>query len=152
MPKPPFFAPLALALSLSLAACSGDKEDGKNSQPGGFFETPLLAQGPSIRNVSVAEARALIDTDSAITILDVRTPAEFEQGHIRGAVNLDAMSDDFAERVAQLKKDDAYLIHCRSGRRSAAALETMRAAGFSAVAHMNEGVNGWTQAGLPLEP
>ena len=137
---------------LALAACSGDKEDSKNSQPGGFFETPLLAQGPSIRNVSVAEARALIDSEAAITVLDVRTPAEYEEGHIKGAVNLDAMSEDFAERVAKLKKDEAYLIHCRSGRRSAAALETMRAAGFETVAHMNEGVNGWTQAGLPLEP
>ncbi|MEM6584218.1 MAG: rhodanese-like domain-containing protein [Pseudomonadota bacterium] len=139
-------------MALALAACSGDKEEGKRSQPGGFFETPLLAQGPSIRNVSVAEARALIDDDAAITVLDVRTPAEFEEGHIKGAVNLDVMSDDFAERVAQLKKDDVYLIHCRSGRRSEAALESMRAAGFSTVAHMNEGVNGWTQAGLPLEP
>ena len=139
-------------MALALAACSGDKEDSKNSQPGGFFETPLLAQGPSIRNVSVAEARALIDSEAAITVLDVRTPAEYEDGHIKGAVNLDAMSEDFAERVAKLKKDEAYLIHCRSGRRSAAALETMRAAGFETVAHMNEGVNGWTQAGLPLEP
>ena len=94
----------------------------------------------------------MIDSEAAITVLDVRTQAEYEEGHIKGAVNLDAMSEDFAERVAKLKKDEAYLIHCRSGRRSAAALETMRAAGFETVAHMNEGVNGWTQAGLPLEP
>lgn len=149
MHKPHLFALLALALSVSLAACSEKKSD--DNAPGAIFESPVLAQAPAIRNVSVEEASVLLQSEAPLTVIDVRTAEEFAQGHIKGAINLDALSEDFEEQLAALAKDKPYLVHCRSGRRSAAALETMRKAKFTNVAHMDKGLLAWNEAGLPTQ-
>ena len=141
-------ASASILAALALGACSEKKGD--NKAPGTIFESPALAQGPSIRNVSVEEASVLLQSDAPLTVIDVRTAQEFAQGHIEGAINLDALSEDFEKQLAKLNKDKPYLVHCRSGRRSAAALETLRKAKFSRVAHMDEGLVAWTTAGLPL--
>jgi phage shock protein E len=71
--------------------------------------------------VAAAEARILID---------VRTPEEIAAGAIEGALHLDIQDPDFDARVAELPRDEAYLVYCRSGNRSAQAIERMRALGF----------------------
>ena len=114
------------------------------------YNPALAAEPASIRDVSVEEASALIADQNAVTVLDVRTPGEFEAGHIEGAVNVDAMSETFIEDLAKLDKGATYVLHCKSGARSARALEAMKAAGFSSIAHMNGGFDGWTGAGLPV--
>jgi len=79
-------------------------------------------------------------TDSAATsqvdianagLIDVRTPAEFASGHLEGADNIDVQSSDFAAKVSQLPKDAPYVVYCRSGNRSAAAIEQMQSLGFT---------------------
>src|SRR5438034_351750 len=50
-----------------------------------------------------------------VTILDVRTPKEFADGHVPGAVNIDWRSRDFAEKVANLDKSKKYVLHCQAG-------------------------------------
>jgi len=149
---------LALALlapiALGLSACAGEPDKGRDKASGNaptiMPELPVLAEGPTIRDVSVQQASALISGDAPAVVLDVRTPEEFAQGHIEGAINVDVNSDTFIEDLAKLDKDTAYLVHCRSGRRSAKALEAMREASFTTIAHMNDGLNGWSEAGLAL--
>ena len=86
-----------------------------------------------------------------ITVLDVRTPAEFESEHIKGAINVDYKADDFREKLAELDPGKHYVMHCRSGGRSTPALEIMKELGFNKVSHMNKGLISWTEAGLPVE-
>ena len=74
-------------------------------------------------------ARAAI-SDGA-TVIDVRTPAEYESGNIDGALNIDVQAADFADRVSELPKDDTYVVYCRSGNRSAAAIDIMTDLGFT---------------------
>lgn len=80
-------------------------------------------------DAGTAAARAAI-SDGA-TVIDVRTPAEYESGNIDGALNIDVQAADFADRVSELPKDDTYVVYCRSGNRSAAAIKVMKELGFT---------------------
>ena len=59
--------------------------------------------------------------DKKLTVIDVRTPGEFAEGHIPGAKNIDYRNRNFRKRIGKLDKSKEYLVHCRSGGRSAAA-------------------------------
>jgi rhodanese-related sulfurtransferase len=74
-------------------------------------------------------AAAALDQDAVV--IDVRTPEEFDAGHIEGAQLLDIQSADFAAGMAELDADQTYVVYCRSGNRSAAATEQMQAAGLT---------------------
>ena len=71
-------------------------------------------------------------TDGA-TVIDVRTPSEYAAGNIEGALNIDVQAADFADRVGELPKDDTYVVYCRSGHRSAAAIDIMEDLGFTSL-------------------
>ncbi|HEU6435925.1 MAG TPA: rhodanese-like domain-containing protein [Nitratidesulfovibrio sp.] len=112
------------------------------------------AQSTGWRDVTPQEAAAIIDQrqgDDAFMVLDVRTPAEFAEGHLKGARNIDLASPDFRDRVRSLNRNRTYLVYCRSGNRSSKALEVLRELGFTSVLHMNGGTLAWNAAGLPLE-
>ena len=69
----------------------------------------------------------------ASKVIDVRTAGEFAEGHVKGARNLDVQNGDFENALAELDKEASYSVYCRSGSRSAAAVEMMRNAGFTNV-------------------
>lgn len=77
---------------------------------------------------SPAEPRTL---DAGTIVIDVRTPAEFDSGHLEGAINIDVQGADFAVRIAELDPAGSYFVYCRSGNRSGQAIERMAALGFS---------------------
>src|SRR5688572_14241889 len=62
--------------------------------------------------VSPDEAEKLLKENPGITVLDVRTPEEFSEGHIKGAVNADINGDDFQKQVESLDQSKPVLIHC----------------------------------------
>ena len=66
-------------------------------------------------------------------VIDVRTAEEFAEGHVKGARNLDIRNGDFEKALASLDKEASYSVYCRSGNRSATAVELMRNAGFTNV-------------------
>ena len=82
-------------------------------------------------------------------IIDIRTPEEFAEGHIEKAVNIDFRSETFRDEVDNLDKNKTYLIYCRSGRRSADALNIMRELNFMKIYHMAGGMIEWTAEELP---
>ena len=90
-----------------------------------------------------AQAEAYISGSEGVTVLDIRTPAEFEQGHITGATLIDFKSSDFADNISKLDKDAAYVVHCASGGRSTKSLEIFKAQGFTNITHMDGGIKGW---------
>jgi rhodanese-related sulfurtransferase len=97
-------------------------------------------------DVSVEQARELIrerDGKAGFVVLDVRTSAEFAGGHLPGAVNLDIQARDFLTRLEGLDRGKSYLVYCRSGNRSAKAVEAMEQMEFPKVYHMREGMIGW---------
>ncbi len=104
--------------------------------------------------LSATEAKELIDNGEGgygPAILDVRTPEEYESGHIPGARLVNFNSPDFAAQVEKLPKNDSYLLYCRSGKRSAKAAALLREKGFSDVADMKGGIEAWKEEGFALE-
>lgn len=88
--------------------------------------------------------------DTSAVILDVRTPAEYAEGHLEGAKLLDYINAEaFDAGVKTLDKANIYYIYCRSGRRSHGACEKMKAQGFK-VYDMEGGYLNWTKLGLPI--
>lgn len=66
-------------------------------------------------------------------VIDVRTPAEYAEGHLDGAVNIDVEDANFGTILSQLPTDGEYVVYCRSGNRSARAVEIMKGSGFTNV-------------------
>lgn len=88
--------------------------------------------------------------ETGVITLDVRTPGEFMEGHLVNAINIDVENPSFASEIEKLDKTATYAVYCRSGRRSANAISTMKDAGFSNLFNLNAGVQEWAAAGLPL--
>lgn len=82
-------------------------------------------------------------------VLDVRTPQEFEKGHLDRAQNMDYNAKDFEESFSKLDKSKTIFIYCLSGGRSAGAAKLMRKAGFKTVYELNGGLLSWRAANLP---
>jgi rhodanese-related sulfurtransferase len=115
--------------------------------------TTVLAAGSPVTDVTVRQAHALMQERSGkaeFVILDVRTPGEFAEGHLAGAVNLDIQAPNFETRLQGLDRTKTYLVYCRTGSRSQKAIQTMERLGFQSVFHMTDGIVGWQQQKLPL--
>ncbi|SHI51552.1 Rhodanese-like domain-containing protein [Tessaracoccus bendigoensis DSM 12906] len=79
--------------------------------------------------VGCADAPQADLVDDAVMI-DVRTPSEYAQGHLEGAVNVDVSDQGFVAEVSELPKDGQYVLYCRSGNRSGQAAAAMEELGF----------------------
>ena len=86
--------------------------------------------------------------DPGVHILDVRQPAEWRHGHIRGSQNLPLMQLD--HRLATLPQGKTIVTVCASGHRSAAAARTLERAGYQ-VENLKGGMHAWARTGLPVE-
>ena len=100
-------------------------------------------------DLSVSEFSSKV-TEAGIITLDVRTPGEFNEGHIEGAQLIDFQSGNFESEIATLDKSKTYAVYCRSGSRSGQAVKIMSDAGFTNLYNLNGGVIDWANAGLPL--
>ena len=115
-------------------------------------ETPDLT-GKIIQDVTVEEAYALIEQnqlDPTFIIIDVRTPEEFAEGHIEGAINIDFQSENFRGQIGELNRNNKYLIYCRSGNRSRGALDVMVEIDFREVYHLSAGIMKWIDEEYPI--
>ena len=85
-----------------------------------------------------------------VFLVDVRTPDEYAEGHLRGAANIDCQAPDFLEQFASVcPKETPVAVYCRTGRRSADAAKKLAQAGYD-VANLTGGIVGWQEAGKPV--
>ena len=110
-----------------------------------------IAAAATSQDLSLDEAEKLLNAGPAVEVLDVRTPAEFKDGHLSGARNIDVMDPDFMGQVSALARNKPYLVHCAMGSRSAKAVEAMQGLGFKTLYHMPDGMKGWLKAGKPVQ-
>lgn len=112
----------------------------------------LLAVPALAKDISVQDAAALLQNPpEGLIIVDVRTPGEFREGHLPGAVNMDYFGGPFETQIQSLPKTAPVLLYCRTGNRSGSAYDAMTKAGVGNILHMNEGIIVWQKLGLPLE-
>lgn len=100
-----------------------------------------------VETVAASDAAALLEGDPAAVLLDIRTPEEFGEGRLEGAINIDFYAADFAGQLAELDRDATYVIYCRSGNRSTVALDTFRDLGFTSVHAVEGGIVAWEATG-----
>ena len=93
--------------------------------------------------VSVEEAKTILAEEPGAVFLDVRTPEEFNEGHIEGAVLINFFDADFKQQVATLDKDKPVYIYCRSGNRSKKAGMILTEMGFQEIYDIEAGYIGW---------
>ncbi len=140
--------PILAILVISISVISGcDKTTGVST------EGPTSNQQQQIVNNSAVEAFDLIQENidnPNFIIIDVRTPAEYDDGHIENAVLVDYNSANFREEISKFDRDRKYLIYCRTGRRSAGARDIMEELGFYYIYHMDGGITEWVAEGLPV--
>lgn len=114
----------------------------------------LLVAGCSSSTTAVqtVDPQAFLKTASqpGVTIVDVRTPAEFAESHIDGAINIDVENPTFAAEIESLDKGGTYAVYCRSGRRSTVATDAMAQAGFTTVYNLDGGLADLQAAGGEL--
>ena len=88
--------------------------------------------------------------DTNVVVLDVRTAAEFAEGHIQKAILIDQVQSDFLERAkVELPTDKRIAVYCRSGRRSANAAGRLADAGYRCV-NLKGGIIAWQEANMPV--
>lgn len=95
------------------------------------------------KNAPIAELTQIKNDKKAI-VIDVRTPAEWQQGVIEDAnLFIDYNSSNFKQQIAKLDQSKTYIIYCKSGGRSAGASQLMSDSGFKNVINMQGGITSW---------
>lgn len=79
-------------------------------------------------------------------LVDVRTPEEFAEGHIKGALNLNYFDSDFAEQFKGVDREGPVYLYCRSGKRSAKAAKVLDSLGFEKIYNLKGGFLAWEKA------
>ena len=123
---------LLLVAGFTLSACSSDESAASDTSP--TDERAAATAGVS-SVIAVQPERALeLAAEPGTTVIDVRTPDEYDAGHLAGALNLDVSADTFDDRVSELDPEGSYVLYCRTGARSAEAAARMAELGFTGVA------------------
>jgi rhodanese-related sulfurtransferase len=123
------FALLAIPLTLILSACG--------------------SSGGNVTTLNVSDFAKKV-SDPSVVVLDVRTPGEFQSGHLKGAINVDYEGINFEGEVNKLDKTKTYAVYCRSGRRSGLATQVMAKDGFKSIFNLDGGLDNWQAAGNPV--
>ena len=112
-----------------------------------YFRFFNVGQQLTYRNISVSEAKTMMESNPSLLIVDVRTIQEFAQGHLKGAVNIPL--SDLPLRSGELEKNKPILVYCHTGNRSAQASAILVKAGFTHIYNMEGGISAWTNSGYP---
>ena len=121
-----------LILILTLTACTFSRESSVNQSAG-------------IEKLDVEIFQSRVKETPNAVVLDVRTPEEFAEGNIEGAINIDFKAPDFEQKIGELDKNKTYLVYCLSGIRSKKAADRMSELGFESLYVLNGGYSAWTE-------
>jgi rhodanese-related sulfurtransferase len=129
----------------------------------------------NLQNITAEQAKEILDSDSSVVYIDVRTEGEFMSGHVPNALNIPvALPDPMTQRMqvnpeftkvvaAHFSKDKQIIVGCQMGGRSQAAAQLLGQEGFQNVSNMQGGFGGakdqmgrtvslgWAQLGFPIE-
>lgn len=113
-----------------------------------------LAVGQTEKAGKLLDAKAFyreMEQEPSKIVLDVRTPEEFEAGHLEGALNINFHDEDFAQQLEMLEKGQPVFVYCKGGTRSKAAIEQMQQLGFGQIYDLKGGTMAWENNNLPLK-
>ena len=128
-----------LCMALSVSSCKHQLQ----SQQGEDVD--------SVYTVDVDEFEQMIADTVNVVLLDVRTLEEYQEGHVKGALQIDFKKDSFRDEcLKQLPRDKQIALYCRSGFRSKSASKILMNDGFKII-NLKGGFNDWKKAEKPVE-
>ncbi len=110
-----------------------------------------FAQKRTTKTLDVNEYETSLKEIKNVQLIDVRTPEEYSSGHLTDAQNVNYYDTDFREQLNLLDKSKPTFIYCKSGSRSASAMETMEELGFTELYNLKGGIMAWQSASKALE-
>lgn len=110
----------------------------------------VAAAKQKIREINLDEAATAIQ--NASLLIDVREPAEFQQGHLAGAINIPRGMLEFrmGSSPALEQRDQAIVLYCKTSGRSALAASSLQEMGYVDVVSVTGGFDAWVEAGKPV--
>ncbi|GAB5555705.1 MAG: hypothetical protein Sapg2KO_52960 [Saprospiraceae bacterium] len=135
---------LLLTLLLLNFACTSTTEAQQEEKE---VSTVEQKPAPAHEVLSKADFKTMLEGKEKLVLIDVRRPAEFEEGHIDGAINVNVLDDNFKENLLGLGLDpeEKVLVYCRSGARSGRASKVMEDMGFKQIKDLKGGYLGWVK-------
>ena len=109
----------------------------------------ITFQSSGVRKLSPAEATGKMNRDDAV-VLDVRSEAEFQAGHVVGAINIPLTQIQSSLSRIQKHREKPLITICATGQRSGTACKQLKQAGFADVYSVTGGIGAWESASLPL--
>ena len=103
----------------------------------------------SQKKITKEEFKELIIKGNAL-VIDVRTPVEFSEAHIKNAINIDYFSKSFEATISKLDKKKTILVYCAAGGRSTSACLDFKKLGFKKVYNLYGGILHWVNQGRPV--
>jgi rhodanese-related sulfurtransferase len=113
----------------------------------------LAGVSSDVKTLSIDEGYTLVEENRDnpdFVVIDVRTDAEFRDGHLEKALDFDFYADTFRENLDTLDKTKTYFVYCRSGSRSARAVKIMEELGFTKLYNLDGGYVQWEKRGYPV--
>jgi rhodanese-related sulfurtransferase len=101
------------------------------------------------KNISARDAKALLDANKNIYLLDVRTPQEYSQGKLAGSVLIPI--GEFEQRIREVPKNKTIIVYCAVGSRSKPVANFLSQQGYKDVYNMTDGIVGWYRNGFPIQ-
>ena len=115
-----------------------------------IFAFAALALATVFVLTACAPAAEPIVVSQGTVVIDVRTPAEFADGHLKGAVNIDVESTTFAATVSKLPTAGTYVVYCKSGNRAGQAITQMKSLGFTDMVNAGSVTTASSATGLAI--
>jgi rhodanese-related sulfurtransferase len=101
------------------------------------------------KSISARDAKALLDSNKNVYLLDVRTPEEYSQGRLAGSVLIPI--GEFERRIGEVPKNRTIVVYCAAGPRSKSAASLLAQRGYKDVYNMTDGIVGWYRNGFPIQ-
>lgn len=102
----------------------------------------------SNRDIRATEAKGLLATKKSVYLLDVRTPEEFRQGRIQGAVLIPI--NEVERRIGEIPRNRPIVVYCAVGSRSGLVAGFLSQKGYGEVYNVTDGIVGWYRNGFPI--
>ena len=136
---------LSLTLTASLfVGCGNNNTENKDANTQTSSESSSETQSEAVsKDISIDESKKLINDGEVTLILDVRNEDEFAEGHLKNAIQIPVK--ELKENLSDIEKfkDELVLVYCRSGKRSAEAVDILKENGFKNIVHMKDGISKW---------
>jgi rhodanese-related sulfurtransferase len=139
---------ISLSLIVTFQSCK-NTTTAKKEETTQVVTTPKQEVGKIVLN-SPKEVYENLKSNT-VQLVDVRTPQEYNEGHVKGALNICVTCEGFESNVTRLDKTKPVYVYCRSGHRSGNASKLLAKMGFKEIHDMEGGILAWEANNLPIE-